>query len=187
MSKIDHSLFTASEHALEEAFGVCPECGEKLRIRNSKNGRFVGCSAYPECDYSKPLHDVETQQIKIIEGSQCPQCQSELAIKKGRYGLFIGCTNFPECHHIAKISQQSDTKLTCPSCNKGHLIERTNKYGKRFFACNRYPDCKYLLNDKPVAHECPKCQWPVMVVKSSGDKTVLKCPQKQCGEKVITS
>ena len=110
MSKIDHSLFSAHEHALEEAFGLCPLCEGKLRLKHGKSGKFIGCSQYPECEYTKPLHETETTELKKIEGSHCPECEAQLAIKKGRYGLFIGCTNFPECHHIEPIKKEDDTR-----------------------------------------------------------------------------
>jgi putative DNA topoisomerase len=183
MSKIDPSLFASHEHALDGNFGQCPQCTAKLQVRHSKHGAFLGCSQYPDCDFVKPLHDNQTQQLKLIEQSVCPECGNTLAIKKGRYGLFIGCTNYPECHHIEAIKQQDDTHITCPSCGQGKLIQRTSKYGKRFFACNSYPTCKYILNHQPRAHACPKCNWPIMVEKQSEGQIYLQCPQKTCLEK----
>ncbi|QJR81000.1 hypothetical protein CA267_009515 [Alteromonas pelagimontana] len=176
MSKIDHSLFSAGEHALEHAFGNCPECNNALHIRNSKSGAFLGCSAYPDCQFSKPLHDNQITILKEIDGTACPICGATMAIKKGRYGMFIGCTNFPECHHIEPIKQQEDTKLTCPKCQSGHLLERTNKYGKRFFSCDHYPQCRYVLNFPPVAGPCPKCGWGLLISK----KGQICCPQPMC-------
>ena len=179
MSKIDHSLFSAHEHALEQQYGQCPDCGKDLHVRNSKNGPFIGCSGYPECHYAKPLHDTQTTVLKVIEDSHCPECGSTMAIKKGRYGMFIGCTNFPECHHIEGTKAQQDTLVDCPKCKEGHLIDRTNKYGKRFFACNRYPQCRYVVNFAPVPEPCPACGWAIMVDK----KGQLVCPQLLCGFK----
>ena len=176
MSKIDHSLFSAHEHALEHAFGDCPECGSHLQIRNSKSGPFLGSTAYPECHFSKPLHDQQTTTLKEIAGTVCPDCGSTMAIKKGRYGMFIGCTNFPECHHIEPVKQQEDTQITCPQCNTGHIIERTNKYGKRFYACNHYPQCKYVVNSPPVPGSCPDCGWGLLINK----KGKVCCPQVKC-------
>ena len=187
MSKIDHSLFSAHEHALEEAFGVCPKCSSKLCLRHGKSGAFVGCSTYPACDFTKPLHETESSEIKVIDGSECPECGHTLSIKKGRYGLFIGCTHFPECHHIEPIKKEDDTKLDCPSCHQGHLVKRTNKYGKNFFACNNYPKCKYLLNHPPVQHTCPECDWPIMIKKSHHGEDVLQCPQRNCGHTIPTA
>ena len=112
MSKIDHSLFSAHEHALDDNFGDCPECGKPLHIKNSKSGPFIGCTGYPECSFSKPLHDKQTTILKTLDGVACPECASDLAIKKGRFGMFIGCTNFPSCHHIEPIKEKEDTSET---------------------------------------------------------------------------
>ena len=103
MSKIDHSLFSAHEHALEDNFGDCPDCGKPLHIKNSKSGPFIGCTGYPDCHFSKPLHDKQTTLLKTLDGVFCPECNGALAIKKGRFGMFIGCTDFPDCHYIAPI------------------------------------------------------------------------------------
>lgn len=184
MSKIDHSLFSAHEHALQEAFGPCPDCGAKLTLKRGKSGAFIGCSTYPSCEFTKPLHETETSEIKQIEGSHCPECNATLAIKKGRFGLFIGCSNFPDCHHIEPIKQQDDTHLTCPQCNSGHLVKRANKFGKNFYACNGFPKCKYAVNLPPVAHKCESCGWPIMLEKKSANGKILQCPQKSCNHKV---
>ncbi|MDP1896805.1 MAG: type I DNA topoisomerase, partial [Sulfurimicrobium sp.] len=37
---------------LEEA---CPKCGKHLTARLGKRGKFIGCSAYPECDYTRNM------------------------------------------------------------------------------------------------------------------------------------
>lgn len=185
MSKIDHSLFQANEHALQEALGDCPLCGASLHVKHSKNGAFVGCSNYPTCHHTQPLHEVENAQLKVMEGSQCPLCSASLAIKKGRYGLFIGCTRFPECHHMEPIKKKDDTQLLCPSCGEGHLLKRSNKFGKNFFACSQYPKCKYALNDEPVEKTCPDCGWKVLVKKRTAKGQELQCPQKSCGYRTV--
>lgn len=184
MSKIDHSLFSAHEHALEEAFGTCPHCEAKLKMRHGKAGAFIGCSRYPECDFSKPLHETQSSEIKQIAGSVCPECSALLSIKKGRYGLFIGCTNFPNCHHIESLKQHDDTKMACPVCQQGHLIKRANKFGKSFYACSEYPKCKYALNHLPVDKACPECAWPIMQERHSAHDKYLQCPQKACACKL---
>jgi len=184
LSKIDHSLFKGSGSAVKEAYGSCPECGGELSIKRGKNGAFLGCLNYPACEYVKPLSNLpSTEIIKEIDGSSCPECAEKLVIKKGRFGLFIGCSNFPDCHYIEPVNRSDDTELSCPKCRKGHLVSRKNKYGKNFFACNRYPQCRYLLNHQPVAEVCPKCDWPVLVEKKQGSDRILECPQKGCGYK----
>lgn len=34
---------------------ICPRCGGRLIIKNGRYGRFIGCSNYPRCKYTKSL------------------------------------------------------------------------------------------------------------------------------------
>ena len=184
MSKIDHSLFSVHEHALEKEYEVCPKCGSETIVKHSKSGAFIGCASYPTCDYTRPLVEHQDSLIKVLEDSECPSCGSELAVKNGRYGMFIGCTNFPECHFIAQEPEPEESLPQCPECNKGTLTKRSNKTGRTFYSCDTYPKCKYILNNYPVAQQCPECGWQVMVEKNTASGKVLQCPQKYCGHKL---
>ncbi len=185
MVKIDHSLFTSSEQSADDDLGECPQCQGKLTIRRGKSGPFIGCAHYPECDFSKPLHDTDYTDIKVIEGSSCPKCQAKLVIKKGRFGFFIGCSTFPQCTYIdSKQSPNEQANVTCPQCKTGKLIKRANKFGKSFYPCDSYPKCSYALNFAPVKHTCPKCEWPVMQQKSSAKGPILQCPVRKCQHKM---
>lgn len=181
MAKIDGSLFSSdkqvSAEAIYEAYGDCPQCQQSLAIRYANKSAFLGCSTYPACDYRKSLTDNAITTIKVMHDTPCPQCEQTLAIKKGRYGLFVGCVDFPVCNYIGSIKEQTDTQVTCPECKQGHLLEKTNKYGKKFYSCNHYPACKFVLNDKPVAHYCPDCASPVMIQKSV---STLICVKPKC-------
>ena len=35
----------------------CPDCGDFLRVKNGKYGKFIACNAYPHCNYTKNLKD----------------------------------------------------------------------------------------------------------------------------------
>ncbi|MDO9190417.1 MAG: type I DNA topoisomerase, partial [Sulfurimicrobium sp.] len=98
---------------LEEA---CPKCGKHLTARLGKRGKFIGCSAYPECDYTRNMDGEpgESTQPVIVEGRVCPQCSSELVIKTGPYGKFIGCTSYPKCKYIEPLEKPKDTGVNCP-------------------------------------------------------------------------
>jgi putative DNA topoisomerase len=189
MSKIDHSLFSANQHALEKEYEVCPKCGSELVIRNSKSGPFLGCVSYPTCDFIRSLVQHDTQQIKVLDDSPCPECANPLVVKNGRYGMFIGCTGYPDCHYIAHDEKEPEAESLppCPKCKKGQLVARSNKFGKTFYSCDSYPSCKYTLNLKPVTHSCPACQWPVMTQKKMANGDVLQCPQKNCSHKITMS
>ncbi|MBM7073216.1 topoisomerase DNA-binding C4 zinc finger domain-containing protein [Shewanella sp. 202IG2-18] len=181
MSKIDHQLFSAHEHALEKEYECCPDCGSELSVKHGKSGSFLGCNNYPQCQYTRPLVQHEAIDSQVIEGSKCPECGHELAVKSGRYGIFIGCTNFPECHHIEKHDQQPEVEvIDCPVCKEGHLEHRTNRFGKNFYACSAYPKCKFILNYKPVNQACPDCGFGVLVQRNMSSGLRLECPKKTC-------
>jgi DNA topoisomerase-1 len=159
----------------------CPKCQADLSIRLGKRGRFIGCTAYPECDYTRNLEG-DNSAPEILEDRQCPLCQHPLVIKHGRYGKFIGCSHYPECKHMEPFEKPKDTAVTCPKCQGGHILQRKSRRGKIFYSCEHYPKCDYALWNEPVAQPCPKCQSPILsikVTKKSGRELI--CPQANCG------
>jgi putative DNA topoisomerase len=183
MAKINSDLFVAAQGANELAYGNCPKCDAHLAVKHVGKSTFLGCSAYPECDYTQSLASNDVSLIKEMPDSHCPQCDSALAVKKGRYGMFIGCTNFPTCHfisnnHSAKKTAQY-TPVECPQCNSGLIEKKQNRFGKFFYACNNYPACKYVLNIMPVAEQCERCQSPIMLVQAK-NKDELLCADAAC-------
>lgn len=183
MNKIDTSLFSAQEHALDKEYRLCPECGGVLSLRRSKHGLFLGCENYPTCQYMRPLQQQSIQIEKILEHSACPECGQPLAIKKGRFGLFIGCTAYPVCSHIETNNPSaSETEIlpACPACHHGQLQAKTSRYGKTFYACNDYPKCKYAINDKPIAATCPECGSSILVERKSKNGIRYCCVRKEC-------
>jgi DNA topoisomerase-1 len=170
-----------THEALDEK---CPQCDKALSIRLGKRGRFIGCTAYPECNYTRGLQEDKTAVVlepEIVEGRLCPKCNGALVIKQGRYGKFIGCQQYPTCKHIESFDKPEDTAVTCPECKKGSMVKRKSRYGTFFYSCNQYPDCKYAVNSAPIDEACPQCQWPILmhkVTKRRGSEKV--CPQKTC-------
>lgn len=73
----------------------CPQCGKGvLQLRNGKNGKFWGCSGYPECKAAYNDQDGRPQQPEYI----CPKCRKgALKLRKGINGEFWGCTKYPAC------------------------------------------------------------------------------------------
>lgn len=169
-----------THESLDEA---CPKCSKPLSIRLGKRGRFIGCSGYPECDYTRNVDETaETATTEIVEGRDCPECQSALQIRNGRYGKFIGCTAYPKCKHIEPLEKPADTGVTCPECHEGTMLQRRSRYGKIFFSCGRYPKCTYAVWNTPVAEQCAKCAWPILTIKVTKRRGTEKvCPQKSCG------
>jgi DNA topoisomerase-1 len=160
----------------------CPECQNPLSIRLGRNGRFIGCTTYPECRYTRGMDDEEgSSEPEVVEGRSCPKCESDLVIKVGRYGKFIGCSGYPKCKHIESLEKPDDTEIPCPECKKGSLLKKRSRRGSFFYSCSTYPDCKYAIWDLPQAKTCPQCEWPILTIKTTKRRgTERVCPQKSC-------
>ncbi|MFZ2024801.1 MAG: type I DNA topoisomerase [Microgenomates group bacterium] len=79
---------------VEELDEQCPECGNTLVIRTGKFGKFIACSNFPTCKYTR-------QKLETID-MKCPKCGGDIVVKKTRYGkTFYGCSNYPTCTFAA--------------------------------------------------------------------------------------
>jgi len=71
----------------------CDVCGKQVMIKFGRFGKFMACSGFPECKYTRSLPT----------GFFCPEtgCGGELVKRraKGRRA-FYGCSNYPKCKHV---------------------------------------------------------------------------------------
>jgi DNA topoisomerase-1 len=150
---------------------ICEKCGSPMIIRWGKNGRFLACSAYPDCKNTKPLESDENGEI--LSDQKCELCGAPLMVKIGRYGKFLSCSKYPEC----KFTRPFSIGVACPQegCN-GSVVERKSKRGRIFYGCSNYPKCKFASWDKPVNEACPNCGAKFLVEKVNKSKgEYLKC------------
>ena len=182
--RIDHTQENVqrSDVTQEKIDEACPKCGGQLAKRLGRNGVFIGCTNYPECDYTRNLDDkgeAAAEPEKV--GRDCPECGSELVFKQGRYGRFIGCSAYPKCRYIEPLEKPKDTGVTCPKCREGTLMQRKSRRGKVFYSCSTYPKCDYAVWNEPIAEPCPNCGWPVLTIKTTKRSGTQKvCPQQEC-------
>lgn len=166
---------------------ICPKCDKPLAIRLGKRGRFIGCTGYPECDFTKDVassSDSESQADEVVADRVCPECSNNLLIKTGRYGKFIGCSNYPDCRYIESLDKPADTSVLCPKCQSANIYKRKSRKGKVFYSCAAYPKCDYALWNEPINESCPKCAWPLLTIKESKrfGRQIL-CPNSSCDYK----
>ena len=109
----------------------------------------------------------------------CEKCGRQMVIKYGRFGKFLACPGFPDCKNTRPILE--DTGAICPQCHQGHLVERKSKRGgRKFYGCQRYPECDYVSWYKPVATPCPECSGLIVEKRTKG--TLLHaCTNESCG------
>ena len=89
-----------------------------------------------------------------------------------------------ECEHTEQIDKPDETAIACPQCQRGQLVQRRSRYGKTFHSCDRYPECQFVINFKPVAGTCPHCNYPLLIEKKTAQGMKRFCASKQCGKPV---
>ena len=109
----------------------CPLCGSPLVIRWGRYGKFIACSNWPKCSYTRSLEDKPDERI------ECPKCHKGYVVKKrskkGR--IFYACSRWPECDFT---SSQKPTGEYCPKCGS-YLVETKTK-----IKCSN-PNCDYSI------------------------------------------
>ncbi len=166
----------------------CPECNELLVVKLGKRGKFIACTGYKDgCRYTRNLESAEaTEKAEpVVSEEKCDKCSSPMLIKDGRFGKYLACSGFPACKNIQPLVKPKGTGVTCPDCKEGELTEKKSRYGKMFYSCNRYPDCKFALWDPPQPGPCPTCGFPLLVKKVyKREGEFLKCPKEGCDYKL---
>jgi DNA topoisomerase I len=91
------------EEDLSEEEKHCPKCSKPLQVRSGKFGPFLGCSAYPDCDY---IRKSQRRKNPVTTGICCKDCGGEYVLRKSDYGKYFACSNYPECkstrNHLTK-------------------------------------------------------------------------------------
>ena len=126
--------------------------------------------------FKQTLKTAETamEKIKIADEESdvvCEKCGRKMVYKMGRYGKFLACPGFPECRNTKAIIV--DTGAQCPKCG-GKVLEKKSQKGKKYFGCEKNPECDFVTWDQPTKEHCPKCGGSLFV-KKAGKKRRYYC------------
>ncbi|MCQ2532279.1 MAG: type I DNA topoisomerase [Saccharofermentans sp.] len=107
---------------------ACPECGGDLVIKNGRNGKFIACSNFPKCTF--------TRNIEATVKSHCPLCGSGLLLRKTKKGrkTFYVCDkqgSKSDCEFISWDLPIDGKK--CETCGSYMILRR--------FRGRTYPSC----------------------------------------------
>ncbi len=124
---------------VEETDEVCEKCGSPMVVKHGRYGKFLACSAYPECENTRPYLE------KI--GVKCPECEDGDIIKrkskKGR--RFFGCSNYPDCEFVAWDKPVAEK---CPECG-GLMVEKSSKSKGTYHKCiNKECLAEHVITNK---------------------------------------
>lgn len=195
--KDDLAAAIADAAAADAYVGKCPKCGHDLLVKSSAKTRskFVGCSAWPDCDVTYPL-----PQGKLdVTDEPCPLCGSpQIKVTPFRGKPQMHCLD-PLC------SSNREPELfvgKCPVCaaaeRDGDLIaQKSSRTLKRFIRCTNYDKCDTsypLPQNGKLSYEgevCETCGSPVVVVETRrGPWHVcvnMQCPAKGEPEEGVSS
>jgi DNA topoisomerase-1 len=110
----------------------CEKCSSPMVVKSGRFGKFLACSAYPECKTTKA----------IALGVKCPQpgCGGDLVQKRTKKGRnFYSCSRYPECEFAL---WDRPINKPCPTCQAPFLIEKVSKQAGRSVQC-RNEECGY--------------------------------------------
>ncbi len=172
----------------ETSTEVCDKCGAAMIIKTGRYGKFLACSAFPDCKnikkmagggtYEKKEPDAKTLELeKKYSGEVCDKCGAAMKVRVGKYGPFLACSAYPKCKNIKNIAQPGEGKeIDCPACGQGKIVKKFSKRGA-FYACSAYPKCKNAYWGQPTGEKCPNCG-TLLINDKSGE---IKCNDKSCG------
>jgi len=156
----------------------CPECKSAMVIKLAKNGKFMSCAKFPDCQGARTIDGEELEGPKET-GEDCPKCDSPLVERDGKFGRFIACSNYPKCKYVGKdpeLEKKNSTGVKCTECKDGLMMKRMGRFGE-FYSCSNYPDCKLAIKAKPTGKLCHMCGKLMM----EGTKTIPeRCSDKGC-------
>ena len=171
----------------------CPKCGKQLVYKFGKNGKFLSCSAYPDCTFACPCDKEGKMVEEKVSEHKCPKCGKPMVHKNGRFGPFLGCSDYPECKTTLKLDKQGNvlppkppaepTGVKCYKCKEGELVIRRGKKGP-FMGCNRFPKCRTIISIKQLDHLKQlqsKGQWPPETIEQADEllgRKKTKGPEK---------
>ena len=98
---------------VEETSELCPECTAPMVIRWGRRGKFLACTAYPNC---KNIIGLDREGNKVIRpdpvmtDKKCHKCGSAMLLRVGKRGPFLACSGFPKCRNIQKPDAETKAK-----------------------------------------------------------------------------
>jgi DNA topoisomerase-1 len=187
----------------------CPKCGSNMFVRLGQTGKFMSCSAYPDCKSTINVPDeillfsngipeaplmmadilaqVEEEKKEVeleLLDEKCEKCGAQMRIRAGRFGNFVACSNYPECKNSRPIVKEIGVNCPDKGCG-GKMLEKKSKRGRLFYGCSNYPKCTVTTWSKPTGELCPECKEPLVWHSTKKLGEFIKCSGKGCKYRFI--
>ena len=127
--------------------GPCPECGSDMVVRPSRFGMFIGCTNYPDCEFTLSIPSSKYGMV-VVTDKVCEEHNLHhlMIARSGKRPIEIGC---PYCNYLkweaAEKSGNDPVVGPCPEC-RSDLVVKISRSGGRFIKCtNPDQNCKFTL------------------------------------------
>ncbi|QOI99791.1 MAG: type I DNA topoisomerase [Phycisphaeraceae bacterium] len=133
----------------------CETCGAPTVYRFGRNGRFLSCSRYPECEYASPVdrEGVPRPAAQTVDVA-CHKCGSPMTKRTGRFGPFLGCSRYNDktnpCDGLLNLDAKGRvvapsppplvTELACEKC--GRPMNLRGGVRGPWLGCSGFPKCR---------------------------------------------
>ena len=135
-----------------------------------------------EKDLEKAEASIEKVSIEDqVSDIPCEKCGAMMVYKMSRYGKFLACPNFPACRHTLALPKSIG--VACPQCG-AQLLERISRKGRKFYGCERYPECDFVSWDRPVNDKCPVCGSRMVYKRGPKNTHYHVCVNESCRHRV---
>ncbi len=135
LEKVSAQINEMRQQSVQVLDEKCPLCGRPLVIRWGRYGKFIACSGYPECRYTRPILDV-------VEGVKCPKCGSDIVRRRSKKGrIYYACSN-PKCDFYLF---NEPVGVKCPECGYPLMVKVRKGRGKNARTFLRCPECGHEM------------------------------------------
>ncbi|MCI6378318.1 MAG: type I DNA topoisomerase [Clostridiales bacterium] len=142
---------------------------------------------YPSFQDMLAIAEEQIEKVEVkdeVSDVQCDKCGAMMVYKMGRFGRFLACPNFPECRNAKPILHYIDAP--CPKCG-ARLMEKTSKKNRKFYGCEKYPECDFVSWERPIAEKCPKCGSYMVEKPGKRGETIHLCANETCRYKTAVA
>ncbi len=139
---------------------------------------------YPPFEKMLGVAEEQIEKVEVkdeVSDVQCDKCGAMMVYKMGRFGKFLACPNFPNCRNAKPILHY--IKAPCPKCG-ARLMEKTSKKNRKFYGCEKYPECDFVSWEMPIADKCPDCGSYMVEKRGKRGEKIHLCANEKCRRKV---
>ena len=139
---------------------------------------------YPPFEKTLEVAEREIEKVEVKDEPSdvpCDKCGAMMVYKMGRFGRFLACPNFPDCRNTKPILNY--IAAPCPKCG-ARLMEKTSKKNRKFYGCERYPECDFVSWEMPVTDKCPQCGGYMVEKRSRKGEVWHLCANETCHYRV---